>query len=117
MKIYDSLTGFLTEKQMQEKMSKYSTKRIEIVSLQRQTGAVDCGLYAIAAIVDLLFGLDPALSKYRQPLMRSHCARCLSNGHFTAFTRFDDTPATDTVGKSQSINCVIIRFISDQFTE
>jgi len=50
---------------------------------QKQTGGMDCGLFAIAFAVALMFNLHPSKLKFNQQKMRSHLVECC--------TKQDDT--------------------------
>ena len=44
---------------------------------------VDCGVFAIAFLVSLLFDQDPATLTYSEGTMRSHLLKCLKQDKFT----------------------------------
>ena len=50
--------------------------------VQQQTNSCDCGVFAIAFLVDLLFGVDPTTVKFDVGKMRSHLYSCLQSGKF-----------------------------------
>ena len=52
------------------KASEVSLLPVCKLSVQQQTGAVDCGLYAIAFAVDLCMGRNPKYSHFDQTRMR-----------------------------------------------
>jgi len=47
-----------------------------IVDVMRQTNTYDCGVFAIAAATDIVYGKDPAMSKWNVFEMRSHLMQC-----------------------------------------
>lgn len=57
----------------------------EIIQINRQTGGVDCGVFAIAISTALAFYQDPSGIKFDQPAMRPHLVRCLEKGKLTLF--------------------------------
>ena len=50
----------------------YSKIKIIVSRCQKQAGGKDCGLYAIAFAVTLVFNLHPSKLKFNQQKMRSH---------------------------------------------
>jgi hypothetical protein len=58
---------------------------IHVMNVARQSGAKDCGLFAIAYAETLLRGMDPVNVVYRQGDMRSHLRTCLTYGDISAF--------------------------------
>jgi hypothetical protein len=99
VKVYDSLVEAVSIDKLEEKVSLYSKKECLRVRIQQQKNTIDCGLYAIAALVDVLFEEDPFASLYDEMNMRAHCANCVSNGHFTRFGCIARKPSTSTQGK------------------
>ena len=49
---------------------------VRVASVTKQSGASDCGLYAIAYITHIATGLNPSLYIFRQALMRNHLLKC-----------------------------------------
>ena len=58
---------------------------INIPHVHYQPNYVDCGVFAIAFLVSLLFNQDPATLTYNEGSMRSHLLKCLNEGKFTPF--------------------------------
>ena len=58
---------------------------IVMVGTQRQTGAQDCGLFAIAFAISIAFGQDPAKTTYDQSGMREHLIRCFNKKAIQVF--------------------------------
>ncbi|XP_028402994.1 uncharacterized protein LOC114525772 [Dendronephthya gigantea] len=71
---------------------------INIPRVQYQPNYVDCGVFAIAFLVSLLFNQDPASLTYSEGSMRSHLLRCLSEDKFSPFPL---TKKKDSADKSQ----------------
>ena len=57
----------------------------QIMDVQPQKGAADCGLYCLSYCVSLACKNDPCVFVYRQNEMRSHLVSCLENGILTEF--------------------------------
>ena len=76
---------------------------IRTESAQRQIGAEDCGVFALAFIVELLNGGDPAEIIYDQRRMRQHLQQCMTTGTWTVFPR-------STTKSQQRINNYTIPF-------
>ena len=58
---------------------------IRLMKSQKQVGAEDCGLFAIASATSLAFGEDPSTREYCQAKMRTHLVKCFVNEHFEWF--------------------------------
>ena len=58
---------------------------IRLMKSQKQVGAEDCGLFAIASATSLAFGEDPSTREYCQAKMRTHLVKCFVNEHFELF--------------------------------
>ena len=56
-----------------------------LVSINKQKGSTDCGLFAVAIATTLALGLDPAGITYHQSGLRHHLVKCLETGKFTVF--------------------------------
>ena len=88
--IFDSrYTGFIPDGVKEQMRAIYShlSKQLsaQVVRVQQQQGATDCGLYAIAYAVHMANGDDPAKAKFEQKKMRSHFLDCLKNKKLEAF--------------------------------
>ncbi|KAI0215936.1 hypothetical protein LSAT2_032010 [Lamellibrachia satsuma] len=62
---------------------------------QRQSGVIDCGLYAIAAATSVCYEEFPS-GEYDQAAMRGHLRTCIERGvmtHFPSSMRSADTCA------------------------
>ena len=59
--------------------------RLKIVDVVKQSGMNDCGLFAVAYVTTLSFGIDPGKLVFNQANMRKHLESCLENEHFTLF--------------------------------
>ena len=55
----------------------------------RQSGSVDCGLFADAYATDLAIGNNPAEIIYDQCEMRNHLLNCLQSNKIKHFPRFN----------------------------
>lgn len=56
-----------------------------IMPCQRQTGSVDCGIFAIAMATGLVHGRDPSTSEYDQDRLRHHLRNCLKERKLNPF--------------------------------
>nr|XP_047132815.1 uncharacterized protein LOC124805812 isoform X2 [Hydra vulgaris]XP_047132816.1 uncharacterized protein LOC124805812 isoform X2 [Hydra vulgaris] len=59
--------------------------KLQFKDFQKQSGGVDCGLFAIAAATDLCYNYDPSIKCYKQELMRDHLLKCFSDNYLTPF--------------------------------
>lgn len=60
---------------------------IHLPSVQQQKGCHDCGLFALAFMVEVCEGRAPGSATFDQPGMRSHLQRCMKNGKLSAFPK------------------------------
>ena len=56
-----------------------------LVSISKQKGNTDCGLFAVAITTTLALGLDPAGITYQQNSLHHHLVKCLETGNVTMF--------------------------------
>jgi len=82
VKIFDSLFIFC-DKETREIMYEFyqhGTEKLTITmsQCQKQTGGKDCGLFAIAFAVALVFNLNVSRLKFRQKMLRSHLVYCFN---------------------------------------
>ena len=61
--------------------------RLEVctVNVQKQNGISDCGLFALAYVVELCQGNNPAAMTFDQSSMRIHYDSCIANKQFKSF--------------------------------
>ena len=52
---------------------------VNIANLTKQSSSADCGLFAIAYITHIAFGLNPCVHVFQQSSMREHFLKCLEN--------------------------------------
>ncbi len=57
----------------------------DIVNVMSQTNGSDCGLHAIAAATELVYGFDPVFCQWDTDIMRQHLLSCLENGKLERF--------------------------------
>ena len=61
--------------------------RLRRENVQRQEGSVDCGLFALANLVEVLHGGDPRRARFYQKDMRMHLFRCISEQRWEPFPK------------------------------
>ena len=66
-------------------MSKDKAITVTYPPVQWQSGASDCGIFALAFATSLCLGQDPAAVSYDQAHMRSHLLACLTSSKITPF--------------------------------
>lgn len=62
-----------------------SSVTINVVNVQRQREASDCGLFALAMATDLCQQVDPVNLYYHQDQMRAHLKECFEQSNITPF--------------------------------
>ena len=59
-----------------------------LVSISKQKGSTDCGLFAVAITTTLTLGLDPAGITYQQNSLHRHLVKCLETRKFTTYVSY-----------------------------
>lgn len=89
-----------------------------IKRFQKQSGAVDCGLFAIAAAISICFGKDPSTAKYDQKKMRKHLYKCIEGKEITPFPEIPcNIPSTNNIKKSITVPLYCICRLPDNREE
>ena len=61
--------------------------KVNVMSVQQQLNAIDCGLLVIAFATDLLYGNSSSNVSFEYEKMRQHLFICLQQDSFTLFPR------------------------------
>ena len=86
VKLYDSVFTTIDKETKAVISNLYGPEMLpRLVSICKQKGGTDCGLFAIAIATTLALGLDPAEITYQQSSLRHHLVKCLEDGKFTMF--------------------------------
>lgn len=83
--LYSSASSVLQEQIAAIVFTDHPAINLEFMNVPLQSGASDCGLYAIAYATTLALGKKPELYKYDQSQMRSHLLTCLEKKELTVF--------------------------------
>lgn len=85
--VYDSLYSSIDQATAKLIQTNFhcSMLSIRLMPCQKQVGAVDCGLFAIAFATSIAFGDDPSTRRYSQETMRGHLLTCFQSHHFELF--------------------------------
>ena len=75
---------------------------IDVIGVQMQVGASDCGLFAISMAYDLCCGIDPFTQEVVQDDMRAHLVSCFEEERMTPFPRV----AKAFFGRNRIVNSV-----------
>ena len=59
--------------------------KVKIANTKKQLGQDDCGLFAIAYITHIAFGLDPANCEFKQTELRDHLVQCFEDKKMSPF--------------------------------
>ena len=95
IRVFDSL-NYTKDKKYSKKTIKLFAKminstssqfKVNVMPVQQQPNAIDCGLFAIAFATDLLYGNSPSNVSYEHEKMRQHLFICLQQDSFTLFPR------------------------------
>lgn len=110
--VYDSMPASLspTLSRQLAVMMKYHKPSftVRFISVQMQSGASDCGLFALAFAVALCSGKDPHKCSFQQDQMRHHLATCFENGELTEF-QAEDKPQhfRSSVKFTRQVQCTV----------
>ena len=77
VQVYDTVYGDIDETTKACLLQIFGSSKYTMVSIPRQVGGRDCGVYAIAIITALAYGKDPSTISFKQSTMRSHLVSCL----------------------------------------
>ncbi len=84
--LFDSLLPKELDLTLREQMlSLYGKRPVQRPCVQHQNGSKDCGCFAIAFCVSVLYGEDPSSLVFNQKEMRGHIIRCLKQDSFLPF--------------------------------
>ena len=83
--VYSSLDGITEDIISRHFQSGPVKPTIKVVCFQKQKGAKDCGLFAIACAAAIAFGVDPAKLKLNQEALRLHFVNCLKKEELSLF--------------------------------
>lgn len=86
---------------------------IEMPQFQKQRTRHDCGLFAIAAMVDLCKGRNPTKSKYDLNYMRAHLVSCLKNGYLDEFPEYSGNITSLKPAKFTYFICRVCALITE----
>ena len=86
VKLYDSVFTTIDKETKAVISNLYGPEILpRLVSICKQKGGTDCGLFAITIATTLALGLDPAEITYQQISLHHHFMKCLEDGKFTMF--------------------------------
>ena len=91
--VFDSLYDVINEEILKQVDQIYSMVPLCKKVIYKQSGGVDCGLFAIAFSVDLCYGIDPSAVVYDQSRMRKHLIECFDKMKLTQFPLFQTDPS------------------------
>ena len=84
--LYDSLQMEQLHPELKMQMlALYGPREVKQPYVQQQKGSKDCGCFAIAFSVSLLYGEDPSTLVYEQEMLREHIVNCFTRKHFLPF--------------------------------
>ena len=61
------------------------TFTVKLANVTKQSGASDCGLYAIAYLIHIASGLNPSVVIFEQAKMRKHLIKCFEQKNIEPF--------------------------------
>lgn len=76
---------------------------VKVMDVQRQANGSDCGLFSIAFVTALCYGMDPTKIFFDQSALRHHLTTCLEKNAMTPFPEMKERNAKHPVRKTLSI--------------
>ena len=84
--LYDSLYTEVIHSELKKQLiALYGSATVKIPWLVKQKGDKDCGCFAVAYAVSILYGDDPVNCVYDQSSMRQHMTECFNINYYTPF--------------------------------
>ena len=80
------------------------TVNVDIMNVQRQGNGSDCGLFSIAFMTALCYGMDPTQILFDQSALRHHLITSFEKKAMTPFPEVKGKPARKPVRKTLSIS-------------
>ena len=81
----------------------------------KQVGTTDCGVFAIAHSIDILFGNNPSEIVHEQSKLRQHLVDCFEKGILTTFpkykcnVKYNDTTTSRSISSEDQYKSLIPR--------
>ena len=107
VKIFDSLNTDPTVETLQQIKQLFSPDnafpQYQLSPCRKQVGTIDCGVFAIACSIDILFGNNPSEIVYDQSKLRQHLVDCFEKGTLTTFpkhkciVKYNDTATSGSI--------------------
>ena len=91
--LYDSLYTTFSQEVLKQTDQIYSMVALNKNVTQKQEGALDCELFAIAYSVDICHNVDPSTVVYDQSKMHKHLAECFKKRKLTQFPCISEGPS------------------------
>lgn len=113
IKVYDSkIRGILPDegKKLICSLMQWKGREIslEFIDVQSQKGSSACGLFALAFLVSICEGHDPAVKFYSQLEMRSHLLKCLENNAVVEFPSSSARVPNEPIKEALPIYCLCL---------
>ena len=88
--VYDSAGGFIISTSVEKSIANILQSNGDFITVysvncDKQTNTNDCGIYAIANAVSILYGLDPRQIIYKTGQLRDHLFQCMVQCLFKPF--------------------------------
>ena len=81
VKIYDSLFDTIDSETVNVVSNLFGPDAIpDMITVPKQAGVKDCGVYALANLTALCFKIDPAIIYFNRNIMRLHLVQCMESG-------------------------------------
>ena len=120
VRIFDSLNTDPTIETLQQMKQLFSPEntfpQYQLSPCHKQVGTTDCGVFAIAYSIDILFGNNPSEIVYHQSKLRQHLVDCFGKGTLTTFpkykcnVKYDDTTTSGPISSEDQHKWLIRRY-------
>ena len=118
--IYDSLSTNLNNALRQQILHMYGNIEkengcieVEVILQQKQKGALDCGLFAIANATCLTLCVDPSSVRWDQCSLREHFEQCLEASEMKMFPHAENQSPCPYRSYKISSQCICKQFFRD----
>ena len=93
VQIYDSLLDTIDSQTVDVISHLFESAAIQkMMTIPKQAGVKDFGIYALANLTALCFKMDPAVTRFNQDLMRLNLVHCMESGACKPFPLVEEIP-------------------------
>ena len=83
--LYDSLYTTINNQTKLLLVELVHSTKSTLANVKKQSGSKDCGLFSVAFVTDIAFGMNPSFQIYKQAEMRQHLLKCFEQKKMEPF--------------------------------